>query len=224
VELSGNIFSAYYNLFTQNREINRPIFGVKYSQYYRADLDISFYNTIDNKNAIVYRGFVGLGLPYGNTRFLPFERRFFVGGSNSLRAWRPRTIGPGGFGDDKNSISIDKTGEVMLQGNIEYRFNILERLLYGAWFFDAGNIWNMRKDDNFSQAEFNFNRFYKEIAINSGIGMRWDFSYFVFCIDWGVALRDPTFSAGERWVILDFPSPSWIRNNSAINLAIGYPF
>ncbi|MBR9859518.1 BamA/TamA family outer membrane protein [bacterium] len=223
-ETSGNLFSLYYNVFTNQRQINRQILGVKYSQYYRADIDLTYHYIIDQNNALVYRYYAGFGLPYGNTRFLPFERRFFVGGGNSIRAWRPRTIGPGGFTDDQNQISIDKTGEIMLQANVEYRFDIVDERLYGAWFVDGGNIWNFREDPNLPDAEFKLDRFYQEIAINSGIGLRFDFTYLIFRVDWGVAMRDPTYPLGERWVILDFPSNQWITSNSALNIAVGYPF
>lgn len=166
----------------------------------------------------------GIGLPYGNTAFLPFERRFFVGGGNSLRAWRPRTIGPGGYRDSSNAITIEKTGEVLLQGSVEYRFDIIDKLIDGAVFIDAGNIWNYSKDDNFPDGEFKFNRFYKELAVNSGIGIRFDFSYVVFRVDWGVSLHDPSLADDEKWIIKHFSRNRWIFDHTAVNFAIGYPF
>lgn len=224
LELSGNLLSLYFTTFTNKQGINKEVFGVKYSQYSRSDIDFVFTNNVDENNTLVYRFYGGAGVPYGNTTFLPFERRFFVGGGNSLRAWRPRTIGPGGYSDSVNIISIEKTGELMLQGNFEYRFDIFDKYLNGALFADAGNIWNFRKNENFELAEFKINRFYKEIAINTGVGLRLDFTYFLFRVDWGVALHDPTYSDGNRWVIKDFFSDKWINNNSALNVAVGFPF
>ena len=129
----------YFDLFTNKTGKNREILGVKYSQYARSDIDVSHTFIWDENNSFAYRLNTGIGLPYGNTAFLPFERRFFVGGGNSLRAWRPRTIGPGGYRDSSNAITIEKTGEVLLQGSVEYRFDIIDKLIDGAVFIDAGN-------------------------------------------------------------------------------------
>ena len=204
--------------------MNKEIFNVKYSQYARSDFDATYTYILDENNSFAYRTYVGAGLPYGNSVFLPFERRFFVGGSNSLRAWRPRTIGPGSYSDSLNTIALEKTGELMLQGNVEYRFDIIDKVLDGALFVDAGNIWNFRKDANFVNAEFEWERFYKEFAINSGMGLRFDLTYVVFRIDWGIALHDPSKLEGNRWVVKDFFDERWVFDNTAINFAIGFPF
>jgi len=224
MELSGNLASMYFNTFTDIRGINKEIFQVKYSQYARSDVDVSYNHIIDENNALAYRGFIGAGVPYGNSAILPFERRFFVGGGSSLRAWRPRTIGPGSYSDSANAIRIEKTGELMLQGSAEYRFDIVDKLIDGAVFVDAGNIWNFQENANFKNAEFDFNRFYKEFAVNTGFGLRFDLTYVVFRTDWGVALHDPSQSAGQRWVINDFLEKRWVFDNTAINFAIGFPF
>ena len=224
LEISGNLASAYFNLFTDKTGANKEIFNVKYSQYARSDFDATYTYILDENNSFAYRTYVGAGLPYGNSVFLPFERRFFVGGSNSLRAWRPRTIGPGSYSDSLNTIALEKTGELMLQGNVEYRFDIIDKVLDGALFVDGGNIWNFRKDANFENAEFEWERFYKEFAINSGMGLRFDLTYVVFRIDWGIALHDPSKLEGNRWVIKDFFDERWIFDNTAINFAIGFPF
>ena len=224
LELSGNLTSLYFDLFTNETGKNREIFGVKYSQYARSDVDLSYTFIWDENNSLAYRFNTGIGLPYGNTEFLPFERRFFVGGGNSLRAWRPRTLGPGGYRDSSNAISIEKTGEVLLQASAEYRFDIIDKLIDGAVFVDAGNIWNFRKDENFSDGEFMFNRFYKELALNSGVGIRFDFSYVVFRVDWGISLHDPSLIDDERWIIKYFSRNRWIFDHSAVNFAIGFPF
>lgn len=223
LELSGNLFSAYFNLFTQKTGFNKEVFGVKYSQYVRSEFDVSFNHIIDENNSLAYRFYTGFGLPYGNTEFLPFERRFFVGGGNSLRAWRPRTIGPGSFSDEANTISIEKTGEMMLQATAEYRFDITNKL-NGALFMDAGNIWNFRKNENFENGEFQINDFYREVALNTGLGLRVDLSYLIFRVDWGIALHDPSYNEGSRWVIKDFPAEKWISDHTALNIAVGYPF
>jgi outer membrane protein assembly factor BamA len=224
LELSGNLLSLYYRLFTEQQGINKEVLGVKYSQYFRSDIDVVFNHIIDENNSLAYRFYGGAGIPYGNTQFLPYERRFFVGGGNSLRAWRPRTIGPGSFSDSASTISIEKTGEMMLQGNVEYRFDIIDKYVDGTVFLDAGNMWNFREDDNFKNAEFKFDRFYKEIAINSGIGLRFDFTYIIFRVDWGIALHDPSYAEKNRWVVKDFFTKGWINDNSAVNFAVGYPF
>ncbi len=225
LELSGNLFTLYYRLFSQQTGFNKEVLGVKYSQYARTDIDLSYLHTADENNAFAYRFYAGIGLPYGNTEFLPFERRFFVGGGNSLRAWRPRTLGPGTYSDDNSgSISIEKTGEMMLQFNTEYRFNIIRNFVNGAIFVDAGNIWNLKPNDNFPNGEFKGSEFYRQVALNTGLGMRFDLSYLVFRIDWGLALHDPSDEAGNRWVIRDFNSLSWIGEHSALNFAVGYPF
>jgi len=229
VELSGNLASVYFNTFTDQRGIDKEIrltrdVAIKYSQYARSDIDASYNHIIDENNALAYRLYAGAGVPYGNTVFLPFERRFFVGGGSGLRAWRPRTIGPGSYSDSANTIRIEKTGELMLQGSAEFRFDILDKVVDGAVFADAGNIWNFRRDPNFVNAEFQFDRFYKEIALNSGVGLRFDLRYVVFRTDWGIALHDPSKLEGNKWVIKDFFTNRWIFDNTAINFAIGFPF
>ncbi|PCJ66559.1 MAG: hypothetical protein COA58_07205 [Bacteroidetes bacterium] len=224
LELSGNLASLYFKAFTDITGINKEILGVKYSQYARSDVDGVYNYIIDENNAVAARVYFGAGLPYGNTQFLPFERRFFVGGGTNLRAWRPRTIGPGSYSDSLSTISIEKTGELSLVGSAEFRFDIIDKLIDGAVFLDAGNIWNFRENSNFKNAEFQFNRFYKELAINSGVGLRFDLTYVVFRTDWGIALHDPSELEANRWVINNFFDQGWIFDNTAVNFAIGFPF
>lgn len=224
LEISGNLASAYFSLFTDQIGINKEIGNVKYSQYARSDIDMVHTEIIDENNSFAYRTYVGAAFPYGNSRLLPFERRFFIGGGSNLRAWRARTIGPGSYSDSSSVVSVEKTGEFTLQGNLEYRFDIIDERLDGAIFFDAGNIWNFREEGNFENSDFKFNRFYKEIALNTGFGLRFDLTYVVFRTDWGIALRDPSKIESKRWVIRDFSSQGWIIDNTALNFAIGFPF
>ncbi len=224
LELSGNVISFYFDLFSSNTGINKEVLNIKYAQYTRSDIDVSYNLRLNQYNAIAVKGYTGFGLPFGNSQFLPYERRFFVGGSNSLRAWRPRTIGPGSYSDSTSNIAVEKTGEIILQSNAEYRFTLINKYLEGALFLDIGNMWNFRENANFKNAEFRLNRFYKEFAINTGFGVRFDFDYFIFRMDWGIALHDPTYQENKRWVIKDFFSDKWLNNNTAFNFAVGYPF
>lgn len=224
LEFAGNLASAYYSLFTEEQRLNKEIFGVKFSQYFRSDLDAVKTKIIDENNSFAYRGYIGAGYAFGNSRILPFERRFFVGGGNNLRAWRPRTIGPGSFNDSSSNISIEKSGELALQTSLEYRFDIIDERLDGAVFMDAGNIWNFREEGDLPNAHFSFDRFYKEIALNTGLGLRFDLTYVVFRVDWGIALHDPSKITSKRWVIQDFTDDRWVFDNTALNFAIGFPF
>ena len=193
------------------------IFNIRYAQYLRADVDFRHYNKINPHTTFIYRTILGVGLPYGNFPAMPFEKSFYVGGANDIRAWQIRTLGPGSFVDSLHSV-LDKTGDIMLEGNIENRFGIY-KFLQGAVFVDAGNVWLMNKNAKFQDGEFLWDKFYKQIAIGAGLGLRFDFSFFVFRIDAAVPLKDPTQPEDHRWVINDF---RWDGIN--FNLGIGYPF
>lgn len=223
IELAGNSMSAFYALTDRRGLKDREILGVKYFQFVRTDVDLRYYRNWSDNRTMALRFWGGLGLPYGNSNLLPFERRFFVGGSNGLRAWRPRTLGPGTYSDDA-AVRIDKSGELMLQFNAEYRFDILNKYLKGALFVDAGNIWNLTEDSTFFNDNFKPNRFYRELAVNTGIGLRWDFDFFIFRMDWGIPLHDPGFKEGNRWVISDFGRRRWVLDQTILNIAVGYPF
>jgi outer membrane protein assembly factor BamA len=214
IEVSGLMFSQFYQ--------NQKILNVPFSKFVRSDIDIRFHQKLDINNKLVYRIYGGIGYPLGNT-FLPFERRFFVGGSNSLRAWRPRTIGPGAYNESKG-LQIDKSGEMLLQGNIEYRFNIIKKRLEGALFLDIGNIWNLKADSIFDNSKFKVQSFYNEFAINTGLGLRVDFDFFILRADWGIPLHDPTFPETDRWVIKNLSDKKWFFKETLMNIAIGYPF
>ncbi len=166
-----------------------------------------------------------------NYNVLPFERSFFSGGSNGLRAWQSRTIGPGSY--SAQGFSYDKFGDGQLEGNIEHRFKIF-KMLNGAIFVDAGNVW-LRKPDPTGPGltsrvggDFQLNRFYKEIAIGTGVGVRADFSFFIVRMDMGIKARDPQFAENDRWVLQHLFDNEWKQKNSysflTFNLGVGYPF
>jgi outer membrane protein assembly factor BamA len=175
---------------------------------------------------------VGFGYPYGNSSVLPYIKQYFIGGASSLRAFRIRTLGPGGYEtiqDDEGSNFVDQTGDMKLELNLEYRFPIVG-VLKGAFFIDAGNIWLVKgdADERSPQAEgrFDFSTFYREIAIGTGLGLRVDFEVAAIRLDWAFPIRKPSITAGNRWLFSSINplNGSWRQENLVWNLAIGYPF
>ena len=204
-----------------------------YSQYLRTDADYRYYYEVNAINKVVFRIAAGIGKPLKNFPQLPFERSFYSGGANGIRAWQSHTLGPGSYADD-GIFSFDQFGDGQLEGNVEYRFNIF-KLLNGAIFLDAGNIWLRAPAVNRPGGDFQFNRFYKEIAVGSGVGLRFDFNFFIIRFDLGLKVRDPQFAENKRWVINNLFDPEWKNNYQtthnnrnygffAFNIGIGYPF
>lgn len=224
IELGGNSATLVNTLLGEpkNSKGYYEIFGINYAQFAKTAIDFRFNTVYDENNATVYRLFAGVGLPYGNSpNYLPFERRFWVGGANSLRAWLPRSLGPGSF---KKAGQIDFSGDVKLEANAEFRFNMYDRWLEGAVFSDAGNVWIIRKDVERPNAEFAFNRFYKELAVDFGYGVRLNFDIILIRFDFAVPVLDPGYvDLKDRLVIRDF-SGKWFFENVNVNFGIGYPF
>jgi outer membrane protein assembly factor BamA len=220
-EIAGNVTELGYRLLTNDDSKEKQIFGVPYFQFFRTDIDAVHYNILGKSKTFVLRANLGIGKAYGNSYILPFERQFYVGGSNSLRAWRPRLIGPGGTQSSSASI-IDKTGDMMLVTNAEYRFTIAPGFMDGAFFLDAGNIWQLSKSAN-DVAKFT-NKFYKQLAFNTGVGMRLDLSFFIIRLDWGIPLHDPSELETKRWVIKNLTKNHNIIDRTVLSLAVGYPF
>jgi outer membrane protein assembly factor BamA len=223
LELSGNTATALNKLLDRpfNETNTYNIFGVNYSQFAKTALDFRYNTKHDENNATVFRLFAGVGIPYGNSpKFLPFERRFWVGGANSLRAWLPRSLGPGGYYEFGQ---IDYSGDVKLEFNAEFRFNMYNRWLEGAVFVDAGNVWMAKKDDERPLANFEFNRFANELGIGTGFGTRLNFDIILIRLDFAIPLHDPSYNVGSRWVITNFDQ-DWLFNNINFNFGIGYPF
>jgi outer membrane protein assembly factor BamA len=240
-ESSGNILRGIYNsvnyfqpgTFKMDDQGRYKLMDVVYSQYLRMDGDYRYYFSPNEINKVVFRIAAGIGVPLKNFTSLPFERSFFSGGANGIRAWQARTLGPGSYADD-GTFSFDQFGDGQLEGNIEYRFKLF-RMLNGAFFVDGGNVWLREKNASKPGAEFEFDRFYKEIAIGSGIGLRADFSFFVLRVDMGVKVRDPQFSEQKRWIIGNLFNPAWKMNYKdthnnrkynflVFNIGINYPF
>ncbi|MFN6341131.1 MAG: BamA/TamA family outer membrane protein [Bacteroidota bacterium] len=223
LDLAGYPLSLYNRLAggTRDEDGSYTVFGVKYFEFAKSTIDIRYNTVYDQNNSTVFRLLAGYALPYGNTRdFVPFERRYFVGGANDLRGWRPRSLGPGGY---KAADQLDYSGEIKLMANAEFRFNMYNRWLEGAVFADAGNVWIAKPNENRPWGEFDINRFYKEIAFNTGLGIRLNLEIFIIRLDFALPMHDPTFPKDKRWIIRDFSS-QWLLDNFNFNFGIGYPF
>lgn len=218
-ESAGNLLNLFEKAFAQKTaEGYYEILGVRYSQYVRADASISRKIMLGEKTALAGRIFAGCGVPYGNSSALPFDRLFYVGGSNSMRGWAPRTLGPGNTPAEDTPYPV-QMGDMRLEANLEFRFPIWG-MFHGATFFDLGNVWYLGRDKAQVPADgiFHFNRFYKQLGFNTGVGLRLDIKFVILRLDWGIQLHNPNRPEGERW-IHDF---KW--KNTALNFGVGYPF
>lgn len=221
MESAGNILSSSYKLLNvDSPDGNYELFNTEFAQYLRGDIDFRYYSIINEHNSIVYRLFAGAGIPYGNSNALPFEKKYFSGGANGIRAWQVRNLGPGSYIEEITTTYPNKTADLKLEANIEYRFKLFW-LLEGALFVDAGNIWAINSSDEREGALFTGSTFYKEIAVGTGIGTRFDFSFFIFRLDLGIKARDPILPLGQRWIIGNRKMTS---DDFTVNIGIGYPF
>ncbi len=225
LDLAGNITGL---LTGANIDSGDPvrIFDVPFSQYVKAETDFRHYMKLNRGLDLASRIIIGAGLPYGNSRELPFVKQFFVGGSNSLRAFRARSVGPGTYNIEVEASSFlpDQSGDLKLELNTELRADLFS-IVEGALFVDAGNIWLMNEDPNKPGAEFSKD-FIKEVAVGAGIGLRFDLQFLILRTDLAFPLRLPHLPEGQRWVFdqIDFANSSWRQQNLIFNLAIGYPF
>ncbi len=232
VDLSGNLLQLLQSMFIKHPatpDTPYQIFGTTYSEYYKFDIDFrKYYNTNDQTSSLANRLIVGIGIPYGNSATLPYVKQFYIGGSNSVRAFAAGGLGPGSYKIPDSVAAnsfIDQAGDIKLEANSEYRFPIVS-ILRGALFVDAGNIWLLREDSSRPGSQFSAKTFIDEIAVGTGFGLRLDLSFFILRFDLAFPLRVPSLPSNERWVIskINFGDPSWRKNNLALNIAIGYPF
>ncbi len=221
LETAGNMLYGGYNLISSAPDSGSfQLLGVDFAQYVKADIDVRSYTFLYDDISLVLRGFAGVGFAYLNSNAMPFEKQYFSGGSNSIRAWQVKSLGPGSYQDPDETTYPNQTGDVRLEANMEYRFKLFWKL-EAALFLDVGNIWSLSEDDDRIGAGFEFNRFYKELAVGSGVGTRAVFSFFIFRFDLGIPLRSPYMIEGSNWL----PGNSGISGKDlTYNLAIGYPF
>ena len=224
VDLSGNVAGLLTGANTKNGKTS-TLFNAQFSQYVKFEGDFRDYYKLSPKSVLANRIIIGIGVPYGNSEALPYIKQFFIGGTNSIRAFRSRSIGPGTYKDTLPSAFLpDQSGDLKLELNTEYRVQ-LAGILHGAVFIDAGNIWLFNNADTLPGAKFTKN-FYKELAVGTGVGLRFDISFFVVRFDVAFPLRKPWLPEGKRWVFnqIKFGDPEWRRQNLVYNLGIGYPF
>lgn len=229
-EASGNLHRLIRQVTTPNfsKDQTYTLFGLQYFQYSKIEGELRLRRNLDELNSLAFRIHGGVAIPYGNSSAVPYDKRFFIGGSNSLRAWRPRRLGPGSTPENSNLV-IDRSGEFLAEANLEYRFSLIRHFLESALFLDAGNIWNL---DHKGQAGQSYtlldpSTFFNETALNTGLGFRFDFKIFLFRVDWGIPLHDPSKTLGNRWLLnsSSLADPwGFTKRETALAIGIGYPF
>ena len=225
IDFSGNIAGLVTGANIKKGDTIK-VLGIPFSQFVKFQSEFKHTYKFGKKSLLKSRIIAGAAFAYDNSDEIPFSKQFFIGGTNSLRAFRSRSLGPGTY-DGANEISDfipDQSGDVKLEFNTEYRTNIY-RFINGALFMDAGNIWLLNKDENKPGSQFTKD-FMKEIAVGIGAGLRFDFSFLVLRIDLAFPIRKPYLPDGQRWVIdqINLGNGSWRKENLVFNLAIGYPF
>jgi outer membrane protein assembly factor BamA len=222
------MFSLVKAISGQKPSADNPVkvAGSVYSQYGKVSVDGRGYLNFQDKSKIALRFFAGVAQPYGNSNILPYTKKFFSGGPNSLRAFQINSVGPGTFYQDvANRGFIQLGGDIKLEMNGEYRFNIY-RFLKGAMFVDAGNVWLEKSNPANTGSPFMLSTFMRQVAVGVGVGLRVDVSFFILRFDLAMPLRKPWLEDNHQWVInqIDFGKPAWRRDNLVLNIAIGYPF
>jgi outer membrane protein insertion porin family len=236
LESAGNLMQLLHGGGFKNNIENEShtLAGQAYSQFLRAEVDFRYFWQLSETTVLANRIAAGTGYAYGNSLTMPYIRQFAVGGSNSIRAFPARSIGPGTFdvrhdttvkANENRILFLDQRGDIRLEGSTEFRFDIT-KVVKGAVFMDAGNIWLWREDPQRPGSQFKRDQFLKELAVGTGAGLRFDFNFFVLRFDLAFPVRKPYLPANERWVWnkIDFSSSEWRGDNLILNIAIGYPF
>ncbi len=222
LDIAGNLLRAFNPLLRKDENGSGMIWNTPFSQYVRAELTLgrTWVWGKNNGQSIATRLLAGAGYAYGNSSALPFEKHFYGGGANSLRGWQARTVGPGTSQMDNSFVIPNQTGDMKLEANIEYRFDMFWKLA-GAVFVDAGNVWTLNYDDAEpdNPSIFKWDTFGESIAANWGVGLRLDFSFLILRLDMGMKIHDP--AREQKWV-----NPGkWLkRDNYALHFGVGYPF
>lgn len=223
IEASGNILNGLSKAFRfkQNAIGQYTLFNIAYAQYAKFDIDYTHLFLFDSRNTLAAHAELGIAWPYGNSSVLPFEKRYFSGGANTVRGWGVRELGPGKYhGTDGRIDFINHTGDVKLTLNLEYRTYLFWKL-NGAAFIDAGNIWTLRNYAEQPGGQFKMNTFYKQIAVAYGLGLRLNFDYFILRFDAGMKAINPAYRNKEEHFALIHPN---FGRDLAFHFAVGFPF
>ena len=219
-EMAGNLLYAFSSMLGQSKSNGAyKIFGIQYAQYVKGEADFTYTRNFNARNALAVHAGIGIGYPYGNSSAIPFEKRFYAGGANSVRGWSARTLGPGAY-DARNDVIdfINQCGDIRLDLSMEYRARLFW-VFEGALFIDAGNIWTIKTYENQPGGTFKFDKFYRQIALSYGAGIRMDFTYFLLRFDLGMKAHNPAMGQ-EEWPLIH---PRWERD-ATFHFAVGYPF
>lgn len=220
LESAGNALRMFSTVAgsEKNPDNSFNVLGLRYAQYLRGDFDFRYFRPLSETRKMVYRASFGIGVPYGNSESLPFEKGFFAGGANGMRGWPVRSLGPGGY-RSTDSTSFENIGDMSVELNLEYRFPMYS-FIHGALFSDIGNIWLLKMNEDFPDGEITLRNFLRTLAVDAGLGFRFDFSFFIFRIDGGLPVYDPGQMKADRWVRF---SKFQLRDINW-NFGIGYPF
>lgn len=223
IETSGNLLSLLSGVskFDKNSQGQYTLFNIAFAQYVKADFDYTRLFTFDWRNSLALHFGFGIAYPYGNSKILPFEKRYFSGGANSVRGWNVRELGPGKFkGTDGRIDFINQTGDMKLDFNLEYRTALFWKF-NGAFFIDAGNIWTLRSYADQPGGQFKFDEFYKQIAVSYGLGIRLNLDYFILRLDMGVKAINPAYTTTEEHYPIISPN---FKRDFSLHFAVGLPF
>ena len=220
VSEASNVLSAAYTLSGRHwSEKNKQLFKNPFAQFLKVEANLTKIWTVAEKSSVAAHVNAGALWAYGNSRFAPYTEQFYVGGANSIRAFNARQIGPGRYRSTQRRRSyVEQTGDIKFQMNLEYRPRLMGSL-YGAVFLDAGNVWTMHYDEGRPGGYFKMKNLFKEMALGTGVGLRYDLGYFMLRVDWGIGLHVP-YDTGKN----GFYNVSSFKDAQAFHLAIGLPF
>lgn len=223
IEVGGNVLNAISHLTKakKNSDGQYTLFKIAYAQYVKGDFDYTRLLQLDVKNQLALHFGLGIAFPYGNSNILPFEKRYFSGGANSVRGWNVRELGPGKFrGSDGKIDFINQTGDMKLDMNVELRTALFWKF-NGAFFVDAGNIWTLKNYKDQPGGQFKFDTFLKQLAVAYGLGLRVNFDYFILRLDCGMKAINPAYTTSNGHYPIINPK---LRRDLSVHFAVGMPF
>lgn len=223
VETAGNLLNLFSHAIDASRnELGMyKLFNIAFAQYVKCDLEYTANWNIDYNNTLVFHFGLGVAYPYGNSTILPFEKRYFSGGANSVRGWNVRGLGPGRYVEKDGNINfINQTGDMKIDLNVEYRAHLFWKF-NGALFIDAGNIWTLRDYPEQQGGQFRLNEFLKEMAVGYGMGLRFNFDYFILRFDFGMKAVNPVYKTSKEHYPIMHPR---LSRDLTFHFAVGLPF